>query len=261
MKHSVPGSKKSQSMRIVGLFCLAVGILVCVSLFFKFATVIAKSTFDGQHRFTILQRGNPVRFYSFAPDSNTISVLDVVTESKTPEKLIAIPVDTAINDMEYHPDSTEVEEYLRHVFFSINGLQTNMTALDVFRLWLFSRSVHANDIIVEKIEDISKFGRLNAKLFSDETIIQEDKSIQIINATGVVGVGNDFSEQLSTIGGNVISVTTARKIVPKTIIQYYGESSYTLQKIEKMLHKKATSLQKQGISDIIIILGKDSVQP
>jgi hypothetical protein len=98
------------------------------------------------------------------------------------------------------------------------------------------------------------------EFFTDETIVNENKSIQVINGTGVSGFGSKFSRMLTNSGATVISVTTARKEVSKTTITYFGESSYTVEKIEKILKEKAKLLQKKGISDIIITLGKDKVE-
>jgi hypothetical protein len=158
----------------------------------------------------------------------------------------------------------QVENHLKDIFFAYDRLQTNMTVVDIVRLWLFTHSIRSNGIVHKKIEGSllsqeNKADNLLHELFTDETIASENKSIQVINGTGVSGFGSEFSRILANSGATVISVTTARKEVPNTTIKYFGSSSYTVQRIEKILKEKANVLQKKGISDIIITLGKDKV--
>lgn len=257
--------KKTQSsgqgLRIFWLFCCTVLFLVLISLIVKGYTIIQKSLFDGTHRFTILQENNPVRLYSFAPDTNTISIVDIASQDKKKVSLqdIPVPIDATVMDKpSYDAMSNGVDPYLQNLFFHINDTKTAMTPLDLFRLWLFARSVDPTEIVSEKIQ-IQDFNKVATELFIDDAIVKENLSIQVVNASGVSGRGNDFSHILTNMGGNVVSVITAKKDSPKTTIQYYGQSSYTVKKLEKIVTKTATVSKKPGISDIVITLGKERI--
>lgn len=265
MKQRAKESKKSNSLRILMFFFIVVCLLVGISLLLKLAVIVAKSTFDGQHRFTIAEGENPLRIYSFAPDNKTISVLEITAQKPVPiKKLVKMPIDATIAATDALPKES-VEDYVKYLFFHSNTVQTNMTVLDFLRLWLFVRTVDPSEIRFENLHiskslESSAIDTIVKELFSDHTLIQESKSIQVINGTGISGLGNDFSRQLINSGGNVISVTSAHTESKKTYISYYGQSSYTLKKIESIFGKKAKPLQKRGIADIIIVLGKDIVR-
>lgn len=249
-------------MRIFWLFSTAVLLLIAISLVFKVYTVVAKSLFDGTHRFTVVQKSNPIRIYSFAPDVNRIAVLDIATSDVPFETLmnqIKIPIDVTVLT---HYSDDSVANHLQFLFFHYNEIQTQMTMIDIARLWLFAQSVDQNERVYKKIDAAAlseehTFDKIATELFWDDTIADEKQNIQVINASGISGVGNDFARILSNMGGTVISVATGKKDVQKTTIQYYGQSSYTVEKIEKILGKRAVESPKQHISDIIITLGKD----
>lgn len=260
-----------QGLKILGLFCIAVFFLVVISLIFKGYTVLVKSLFDGTHRFTFAQNGNPIRISSFAPDSKTISLLKVTHSAKPNEKsienIVKIPIDATITDTAVSsPEQGSVDEYLKYLFFHYNAIDTKMTPLDLLRLWFFARSVHQTEILSETVTIFDKDTQANVvdkiaeDLFTDDAIVKENQSIQIVNATGVPGIGTDFARILSNMGGNVVSVSTATKINKKTTVSYYMQSSYTVEKLEKLLNTKAVIMKKKGISDIIITLGKDRVK-
>ncbi len=262
---------KSHSLRIVGLFCLAVAILIGVSIFFKIGILVSKSIFDGQHRFTFIQKGNPVRVYSFAPDIKTISILDVAGDNTSSDHLtkdlIKIPIDASLSSGGIVGSFAKgsVQDYLKYLFFHYSDIKTEMTPVDIFRLWLFASGVDTSNITSEKISlsDISesnKLDKLVTQLFSDATLQKENMSIQVINGTGISGWGSDFGQRLTNSGGNVISIITAHIDVPKTSIRYFGQHSYTLKKIEKIMKREAMPMQKHGISDIVITLGKDEIK-
>lgn len=255
-------------MRIFWLFSTAVLLLIAISLVFKVYTVVAKSLFDGTHRFTIVQKSNPIRIYSFAPDVNQIAVLDIATSDVPFEilsKQVKIPVDATVAEKASDYSDDSVANHLKVLFFHYNERQTQMTMIDIARLWLFGQSVDQNEIVYKKIDaaalsEENTFDKIATELFWDDTIANEKQSIQVINASGVSGAGNDFARILSNMGGTVISVTTGKKEIQKTTIQYYRQPSYTVEKIEKILKKKATVSKKRRISDIIITIGKDAVK-
>lgn len=252
-------------MRIFWLFSTVVVLLIAISLAFKVYTVVAKSLFDGTHRFTIVQKSNPIRIYSFAPDVNQIAVLDIATSDvpfETRMNQIKIPIDVTVLT---HYSDDSVPNHLKFWFFHYNEIQTQMTVIDIARLWLFAQSVDQNERVYKKIDaaalsEENTFDKIATELFWDDAIANEKQNIQVINASGISGVGNDFARILMNMGGTVISVTTGKKDVQKTTIQYFGESSYTVEKIEKILGKKAVESPKQHISDIIITLGKDEIE-
>lgn len=273
MKQS-KSEKKHQSFRILGLFCAAVFMLIAISVTIKLVSIIAKSKFDGQHRFTTVFLDKPVQVVSFEPDTNTISILQLrsskaLTKARVSD-ILHIPIDVVIHEkgeekiVDNLAKNGRVDNAFQAMVFSIPDMDSDMTFLDVLRVWLFAKSVEDHNIFhkaftdqpIESIEDI-RLDKTVSELFLDQTISDENNSIQVVNASGISGKGNDFARTLTNIGGNVLSVTTAHKEIPMTTITYIEPYSYTVKKIEQLVGKKAAKRKKQAISDIIVTIGKD----
>jgi hypothetical protein len=98
---------------------------------------------------------------------------------------------------------------------------------------------------------------LITQTLTDTDIASESVSIQIINATNISGVGQRLGKVLTNMGANVVDVSSAQTMQKKTTIAYYGEQSYTLGRLQKILAVKATKLTRQPIANIVITIGTD----
>lgn len=272
--HSV---ENSHGLRIAWIFCLSVFLLIAIALLFKIAVVWQNNIFDGKHRVTIAVMENPTLVISFAPDSKNISVVSLLggKNSDTREKIehmLYTPIDgvivsgTTLFLKENMIDRNEIEQALQNLILHYPQVKTNLTFIDVIRLWFFVKSVDPNAVIAKSVSmdqlhtDQARVDKTISSLFPDASIALENISIQIVNGTGISGFGNDFARVLTNSGANVVSVITSRREVAFSTIRYYGNYSYTVEKIQKILVAKAKPLEKRNISDIIIVIGKDRGQ-
>lgn len=282
---------KQSNLKLVFLFCLFIGLLIIGSIIFKAIFLVMKSKFDVSHRFTIAvetpdpkTNGKSLTIYSYAPDTKDISVLHLIGKASiagtTVGKYLGIPVDAQIvfnrpvgdgqaienifSDSQNSPDGV-----ISRAFFHYYDLKTSLTEIDLFRLFLFAKSIPSH-AITEKDIPIDSKGRLPdgltvdkiiAPLFIDAALAEEKMSIQIINGADAVGLANRLGRVLINMGANVVAVSTSDSIVPKSVIQYVGDKSYTVERLAKTLGIPAQEVQKTGISDIIIKLGKDNANP
>jgi hypothetical protein len=83
--------------------------------------------------------------------------------------------------------------------------------------------------------------------------------MQIINASDVSGVGGRLANLVVNLGGDPILVTTAGNAQNASKIIYYQTKSYTVKRLSSYLGFPAQESDKQGISDITIIIGEDKV--
>lgn len=264
-----------RSFPILMLFCGAVVMLILISFFVKMAAVVAKSGFDGKHRFTVLVVSKESQLMSFAPDANTISVLHIPASTNLTKeqvsKTLRVPIDGMVDEKSSESITFEgnmkdaVERYTQHLLFSYPQKKTDLTVVDAFRMWLFARSMESHTVFddtlgasVEAVEPAAA-DKLVGRLFVDETVSEENVGIQVINASGVSGAGNSFAQIITNIGGNVAAVSTAHKNEKKTKITYTGEMAYTVKKMEKMLKVKAQQVKKQDMFGIIVTIGSDTV--
>lgn len=98
------------------------------------------------------------------------------------------------------------------------------------------------------------------QIFSDPYLSKEQAKLEVLNATGEVGIAKEVKEMLISYGYNVVSIDTYNQVLNKSEIQDYsnGKNSYTLEFLKKRFNatvKNQTKTQ-QGI-DLTLILGKD----
>ena len=275
MRHHIPESKVG-SLRLFTLFCLLVSVLLLMSLTAKLVALIQKSNFAGNSHFilAVAQKktekpvSKEVTLYSFQPYDQSITVVHVsgISNLQQTGKLLKIPVDGVIASKEEDISDHPVSEQLRSFFLHYIQEETNLTILDIGRLWVYTKNVPVQNITEKEVSlsrdlagvDTLMLDKQMAQLFADERILKEKMSIQIVNAASVNGLGNRLGRMLSNMGGNVVSVITEDTQQTLSEISYTGEKTYTVERLSNVLGYKATSTEKQGISDIVITLGKDS---
>lgn len=265
---------KKQNIKLAFIFCFFVLILIMGSLFLKAGILIKKSNFDGQHRFTISFSksliNSDIQVVSFAPDTKSISILFVsknnFSKVQNIEKYLQIPIDASVQfDGLSKIEEKKLEPTIRKLILNFNNTQTNLTIIDLVRLWLFTKNVSSHAVITRAIDfplDDAMIDKTSSFLFNDYTLTQENQSIQIINGTKASGLGNRLARIISNAGGNIISVSTADDIIKYSEILYFGKKSYTAEKLSKILNFPLSNKQEEktgeAISDITVIIGKDS---
>lgn len=282
---------KSSNLKLVFLFCLFIGLLIIGSIIFKAIFLIMQSKFDATHRFTVSvettsQKENEknITIYSYAPDVKEMSIVNLPPKMHISElnigRYLGIPIDAQIvfnrpvaedaalenlfSDNQSSPDGI-----MTRAFFNFYDLKTQLTEIDIFRLFLFAKSVPDHAITQKALKPDTKghlpdyltIDRLIAPLFIDAALADEKMSIQIINGADTAGLANRLGRVLLNMGANVVSVSTSDSIFPHSVIEYVGDKSYTVERLAKMFGWKTREVQKAGISDIIIKLGKDNANP
>lgn len=259
---------------MVFVFCIAVSFLIVASLTVKFFFLLKASLFDGQHRFSIFvtDTQGTSEVISFAPDTQTISMLILPTErtstKKNIERFLGIPIDGFMHVPKQYELKAEndVVLFARSAVFEYKTLLTNLTIIDTIRLWFFAKSIPTYSIVVRtlntSLDNVSIADQLTVDkrmltLFGDESFAKEKVSIQIVNGTGIVGLGNRLARMITNMGGNVVAVSTAGDILQNSQIAYYGKETYTVKKLNKILPARLNIMQKPEISDIIVTIGRD----
>lgn len=282
---------KQSNLKLVFLFCLFIGLLIIGSIMFKAIFLVMQSKFDATHRFTVAvetpdpkTNGKALTIYSYAPDTKDISVLILTGKASingsTIGRYLGIPIDvqivfnhsvregTAIENL-FADSQSSPDGVMARAFFNFYDLKTSATEIDVLRLFIFAKSIPGH-AITEKSISIDPKGRLPddltidkivAPLFIDATLADEKMSIQIVNGADASGLANRLGRVLINMGANVVAVSTSDSIIPKSFIQYIGDKSYTVERLSKTLGIPTQEVQKSGISDIIIKLGKDNANP
>ena len=133
----------------------------------------------------------------------------------------------------------------------------------LFRLFLFSRGINSSSVYERELSTGLTNDQESTVLsltFTDPTIYQENKSIQIVNASNAYGLGTRLATFISNIGGNVILVSTANDVSEHSKILYANGVSYTVKKLGNYLNFPIEASNETGVSDVIIIIGIDKIK-
>lgn len=252
------------SAKIAVIFFVFVFLVVATSLIFKAFNVVSKSRFDNVNRFTISVSNNKdFKIISFSPRAKSISILRFDDDAKNIDinKFLEIPIDGNIKSFLNIKDFT-AQDLMFQFIVNYRNLKTNLTFIDVIRLYWFARSVPINytyDKNISTSMDASRLNKITTLLFSDEVLEKENLSVKIVNATDVNGLGNRTGRLISNMGGNVVIIASSDSMQNESSISYFGQKSYTVEKLYKILGFKVIKMNEKAIADIVILIGKDSL--
>jgi hypothetical protein len=223
------------------------------------------SKYDSKHNFLIaFIYHNDVDFVEINSTQKTFNHLEVrgghnLTDTK---KEVGVLSDTdIILSKPFSLDS--LSNYFTDATWHKNNIKSSLNIFDLYRLSFATKNISPQSITSQRIHvpiDTTLSSTMLEQLFLDETLDQENKTVSIINGTGVVGLGTRLERALSNMGLNVISVKNADKVESASAISYSGEKSYTLDRLHNLLVIPTTQTSSVALSDIIILIGKDMSQ-
>lgn len=264
MRRKKRDAKKQNTKIAIGFF-IFVASIVLISLIFKVSLVARQSEFDGNNRFTIsISNNKKLQILSFSPNTRSISVLklDGNIKNLNINKFLGIPIDGFVvaSFLEINQD---VASLMSNIIFDYRRIETNLTIVDVFRLFLVSKTTSLNDIstvVISSTLESARIDEIVAKLFNDSEIEKEDQTVEIVNTTSVTGLGARLGRLITNMGGKVVQVSTDN-LQKNSLILYNGRETYTVRRLSKLLGFKITQENKQSIANIMIVLGEDSKNP
>lgn len=254
-------NKKKGSLKTGVLFLASLTFLLVVSIVFKSVDTIQRSTFDGKNRYIAsIAREKDTLVLSFLPSESKASALKIL-KSQSPNlgRDFGIPIDAKISSLESQDDG--IKSNLKKILFSYPRIKTNMTILDTIRLNFYVFSLSEGSIDKNSIYPADKkIDSVVARLSEDLQIVNEKKTIEVINATGEEGLATRLSRVLTNMGGNVVLLKNSKQISKKSFIVYTGSEGYTLKRLATFLGLKKEKTDKTQIADIVITLGQDSLK-
>lgn len=250
--------------KIAIVFFILLAFFVGLSLAFKLVLVVRAGQFDSSKRFNLTIADNKnLEVMSLGPAEKTIAVfkLNKNIGGKEAGKFLGVPIDGFLLcnclDLNQKPDSM----FLKAIF-NYKKVQTNLTIIDLIKLLVFSRTIAPSSIVTKNFEgDLisSELDKVVIELASDELIEKDNQTIQIINGTDVVGLGNRLARLVTNMGGDVIIVATSQSPRKGSKILYIDQKTYTIERLSKVLGYPAIKDASNAISDIAIIIGGDKV--
>ena len=254
--------KKDQgkSTRIGIYFFVFILGVVLISLLFKGLLIVKNSEFQDDSRFNFLISNNKTnKIISFLPQNHSVSVLKVEGKVENINKLLEVPIDGEVRSSSLDLEKP-VSSIVSDVFFGFKNIKTNFTVLDLFRIFLFTKTASPGNFTTKNVSanlDEAALDKISSLLFSDPKIADENLSVGIINATEEYGVGNRLARLISNISGNVVLVSTSPRQEDKSVILYSGRKTHTIERLGKLLGFEVMENKSQGLADVTIRIGKD----
>lgn len=158
----------------------------------------------------------------------------------------------------------------------LGSLDTNLTIVDIVRIWFTARQVKFDKIEVVNLEklnilektqlldgteifeiDPKALDQISFSLFNERQVLNEKKTVEIMNGTEVSGLGSDVARLITNMGGEVISIKNSREKIGSSSI-VVSRDSYTASRISKslgfpLIQKK----NKEENDNILILLGEN----
>lgn len=249
--------KEPNSVQKVIFFCLFVLLLIGISLGIRLVTLIRSSTFDGDHRYTIeIKKSNTeAKVISIDPANKKTVVLYITGKTALPklDLIVGLPIDQVVT----HPTTPDksITSDLSDLLFNLH-----VNGYDMLRLITASKTIPSGDVThLSYTYPFSEdaFDEKTADLVIDSGVTHDNQTVSISNASDISGFGNRFGRLIERAGGTVIAVNSSAASQQTTTLTYYGDKTYTVKKLERLL--RITGVQKEGkvLSDIVITLGKD----
>lgn len=206
--------------------------------------------------------GKKAAVYTFDPEERRVTKAVFQAETTLPNltKHFSIPVDGEV----WVRTVTEKEVFpLALTNYSLYN-QTkykDISVIDVLRMWYLYGVYPVTKKEVEVItlpDDIATYETTLDGFFIDSKLERDKESITIVNGTSVSGLGGKMERMLTKIGANVISVTTSHDLIQETKIIYFGDKSYTVERLASLLGYPVEKREGTALSDILIEIGEDS---
>lgn len=250
----------SNSIKTAVRFFVLVSIVILLGLAVHFIITLTQRSFDGQHRFTIaVLKKNTADIISFAPETQSISIVHTRGSSGLLGRDLEIPIDATVSLLQ-SVSLDNPQDFMKYLSGHIGEVHPiGMNTIDATALLWFAQKIKSDNISIKTVSLPFDPASSLSTLFLDKTLYGEAKTISVVNAAGESGMAGRMTKLVTNMGGNVISVTTAEQSTDTSTIAYFGERSYTVDRLEKTLHFKLIPMAKQTFSDIIITIGTDSI--
>lgn len=256
----------NKSIKKALFFFFFVIFLIVISLTIRFVNLISESTFDEKNRYTFaITTTEFSKVITVDPVNRTVATVDVIGKDVfAVGKTLGIFVDGSISPPKsFQLSQNDPKGTIFKILLHPTVKKNNINEIDLLRLYLFINRIPPKDFSYESIKNIkaeNDADMIIAELFLDPAIIEENKSIEIINGTEISGMGKRLERLIKHAGGNVVSVTNSQTIERETKIYYHQETSYTLEKLQRILSAPIISRENRTIADITIIIGIDKAK-
>ncbi len=266
--------EKSGNLLYVKIFMVVFAIVIFIALIFRLYGEFSQRQFT-QNSFNVLIVSDKYVGIIGVDESESRFSSVVVTGSLNEIKsrntfLQSINFGIPVHAFIYFPPGYQPQDPTKS-FFNFNNIQSiisngeidirNITLFDWFRLHNVTKSIDDNRVGIKTYATLDDLSTLIAdeeeNFFRDSSIANRKTSIQVINGTGINGLGNRIGNMFSRTGYNVVSVIAGE--IEESVIYYYNDASYEdAQFIAKSFNIPLQKSTESSVANISILIGENS---
>lgn len=146
------------------------------------------------------------------------------------------------------------------IFTAVNNLKpAGINYLDLLNIYALQKNSLADKTVVYDI-DFEILNQEVKKIVSEEKIVTEKQTIEILNGTDRFGLAEKASAVVENIGGNVINLANHKPVLGVNCFIYINNGqldSYTAKRLQSVFHcSKMLKNLPDSRSDISLVLGE-----
>ncbi len=131
---------------------------------------------------------------------------------------------------------------------------------DILKAYYYYSKAESDEKSFETNENLSSDFRKNDKIlkydsYRDQDLFNDRTSVEIVNSTGIDGLGKRLGDIFKNVGINVVSIKTASD--GSTKITSKLKESFIAERIGDMTDFSLTQSGIDALSDVTVIIGKD----
>lgn len=263
--------KKENSILYLKHYLIIVFFLIIVALFVKAAIMVSNSSFKSDaYNLLLLNNDAHVVHIDLKNNKMTISTIGGYGKILGDKKrlydsiYLRIPVDGVV-DFASKKDQQINKEYfsmwnLFSLLSNVGLKKDNINEVDLVKFFFYSSSIKDSDVDIKRIELFNEilvdepYGDSN-KEFS---VLNDKTSIEVINSSGINGLGAKISNMLKNAGFNVVSVGSTDNESSSKIISRVKDNNISLKRINEIFKFSKEIRKESSIADITIIFGKEN---
>lgn len=269
--------KKYNHFNLLVLFVIFVSLTLIISSIIKIISSVKESKFQGDY-FNLIVKNKNYYIININKITNTVSVVEVKnnTDSSMDKNKLGLNFSIPINAMIVYKNESgfkDIKDFFNFRTAYFMFLQTSgytlvgMNKVDVLKVYLGGAFVSSDNykvklygsVLGETNENLPGINNDIYELFKDNNIINEEVSIQVVNSSGIDGMGSRVASMLRNIGFNVVSVITDDEKRMSKIISLYKDN-YTIKSLAGFFKIPIEYTDEISVADINIIIGKDFVK-
>lgn len=248
-------------------FFVIVFVCIVIALSARLFFSIKSSTFTTSSYSVLIKNESPFLIV-LDTDNKKLSILELknVSSSKTGDSLsYKVPIDGVLSVKDTGLSAAsfpKISFLLKTLFRPWEYTYEGMTSWDAVRVTQAALSIPKKETERYTVS-LSKDGEIEGitqeslyDIFKDTLIINDQISVEVVNATSTEGLAGSVGQVIKNTGGNVVSVASAKNLKRSRLIG--SEKSKTLVRLSHILGIPYTIDENfSSISDIQVVLGED----